>query len=200
MDMNATSKKDAILSAATALFIERGYERTCMEDIAKSANVAKQTLYSHFSNKQTLFKEIIHNQTEYFLSDLPMDNDLNVSIDDFLTLIGHKIFTILKDTHTVELLRLVIGETRQFPDLGVLYYDTCVAPAIEKLGTFLVGHDYKGDAIKTSKNFFGMVSGHFVIQSLLDNRFDLNSDMLSNHVEQVVSDYIIIIQHQESRI
>jgi AcrR family transcriptional regulator len=46
------------LEAATELFLIREYGGTSMEDIASAAAVSKQTVYKHFKDKQTLFREV----------------------------------------------------------------------------------------------------------------------------------------------
>ena len=51
--------KNKIAEAAIKLFSELGYHRTSMDDIAKEANVAKGTLYYHFSGKGELFERIV---------------------------------------------------------------------------------------------------------------------------------------------
>ncbi|GBG07528.1 TetR family transcriptional regulator [Paenibacillus agaridevorans] len=51
--------KNKIIDAAIKLFSEQGYYRTNMDDIAKEANVAKGTLYYHFSGKGELFERIV---------------------------------------------------------------------------------------------------------------------------------------------
>jgi AcrR family transcriptional regulator len=52
-------KKQAILSAAAALFRERGYERTRLDDIAQALNVTKPTLYYYVKNKEDILVEIL---------------------------------------------------------------------------------------------------------------------------------------------
>ena len=47
-------KRDALLEAALALFAERGYEATSIEDIAHSAGVAVGGFYQHFASKRQL--------------------------------------------------------------------------------------------------------------------------------------------------
>jgi len=47
---------DAILQAAYELFSERGYERTPVSDIAKSAGVAAGTIIYHFKTKENLLR------------------------------------------------------------------------------------------------------------------------------------------------
>ena len=43
-----------IVEAATAVFIERGYRRTQMLDVAKQAGVAKGTLYGYVQSKEAM--------------------------------------------------------------------------------------------------------------------------------------------------
>ena len=44
-------KRDAILTAATALFLRGGFRGTNMDEIASRAAVSKQTVYKHFTDK-----------------------------------------------------------------------------------------------------------------------------------------------------
>ncbi len=47
-------KRDSLLQAALALFAERGYEETSIEDIAHRAEVAVGGFYQHFASKRQL--------------------------------------------------------------------------------------------------------------------------------------------------
>ena len=47
--------KNLIFEAALKNFSKHGYDQTKMDDIAKSANVSKGTLYLYFSSKEDLF-------------------------------------------------------------------------------------------------------------------------------------------------
>jgi len=49
--------QERILTAATELFIERGYERTRVSDIATLAGVSRATVFWHFSDKASVFRE-----------------------------------------------------------------------------------------------------------------------------------------------
>lgn len=57
---NGRDKADTqqrILVAATELFVERGYERTTVSDIAVLAGVSRATVFWHFSDKASVFRE-----------------------------------------------------------------------------------------------------------------------------------------------
>ena len=47
-ETNATRTRAAIADTALALFLDRGYEETTMEDVAAAAQVGLSTLYRYF--------------------------------------------------------------------------------------------------------------------------------------------------------
>lgn len=51
--------KDKILNAALRLFAQKGYHKTSINDIARSADVAKGLLYNYYKSKDALLLEII---------------------------------------------------------------------------------------------------------------------------------------------
>lgn len=53
------AKGAAILDAAKRMFLQHGYERMSMDQIAAEAGVSKLTVYSHYGDKQTLFLEAV---------------------------------------------------------------------------------------------------------------------------------------------
>jgi AcrR family transcriptional regulator len=55
-----------ILTAATVLFVERGYERTTVRDVADRAGVSRTTVFWHFSDKVSLFRESFSRMLEPF--------------------------------------------------------------------------------------------------------------------------------------
>ncbi|MQT72625.1 TetR family transcriptional regulator, partial [Pseudomonas sp. FSL R10-0071] len=53
------AKRQAILDAAKSLFLTHGYANTSMDAVATLAGVSKLTVYSHFTDKETLFSSAI---------------------------------------------------------------------------------------------------------------------------------------------
>ena len=52
-----------IVAAASDLFLKHGFLGTNMDEIAATAEVSKQTVYSHFHNKEALFLEVVRSMT-----------------------------------------------------------------------------------------------------------------------------------------
>lgn len=62
--MPQISKREQIISAATALFHVEGFNATGIEKIRDSACVSKKTLYNHFSSKDELILAVLRREDE----------------------------------------------------------------------------------------------------------------------------------------
>src|SRR5579872_5786193 len=58
-EKRSARKRRAILEGAATAFLSKGYLGTNMDEIAALAGVSKRTVYQHFSDKETLFREIV---------------------------------------------------------------------------------------------------------------------------------------------
>ncbi|MFJ1618459.1 TetR/AcrR family transcriptional regulator [Streptomyces sp. NPDC088249] len=119
-------KRQAIMEAATRVFMEKGYSGTSMDDIAKLAAVSKQTVYKHFSDKEKLFAEIVLATTDRIegvidlVADIPSDAD---ALDENLTRLARQFLTTLTQAQVLQLRRLVIANADVFPELGATWYE-----------------------------------------------------------------------------
>src|SRR5436305_3006427 len=119
-------KRRAILDAATTTFLSKGYLGTSMDEIAALAQVSKQTVYKHFSDKQSLFTEIVTgtvNEISDPVSDevgqLADSGDLEADLRD----LARRLLARVMQPRLLELRRLVIAEAGRFPELGRAFYD-----------------------------------------------------------------------------
>ncbi len=51
--------REALLQAARALFVERGYAETSTPDIVAAAGITRGALYHHFADKRALFRAVV---------------------------------------------------------------------------------------------------------------------------------------------
>ncbi len=61
------STKEIIIEAAKKRFLERGFHGTSMRDITNASGVSQGGIYTYFSSKEDLFKEVLN-------TSLPFDN------------------------------------------------------------------------------------------------------------------------------
>lgn len=119
-------KHRAIVEAATAAFLEHGFRGTSMDGVAAAAGVSKQTVYQHFGDKQRLFRELIA-ATVQVASDPVYDEVRRLTdsghLEKDLRDLARRLLRLVLQPTMMRLRRLVIGEARQFPDLGRVFYD-----------------------------------------------------------------------------
>lgn len=116
----------AIRDAAASLFLEKGYEGTSMDEVAARAGVSKQTIYTHFPNKEVLFQDLVlgnASRVEEFTAELrrtfDQSDDLATGLRDVARLYAR--FVIRPEV--LRLRRLVLGEAGRFPGLARRYYE-----------------------------------------------------------------------------
>ncbi|MEM7757004.1 MAG: TetR/AcrR family transcriptional regulator [Cyanobacteria bacterium P01_A01_bin.40] len=54
-----SAKRDRIIEAAKSCFLNYGFEKTSMSDIAKQVNISRTAIYQHFENKEAIFCAIV---------------------------------------------------------------------------------------------------------------------------------------------
>src|SRR6266403_988428 len=52
-----STQREAILVAATAIFLRYGFKKTSMDDVARAAGVSRQGLYLYFDTKDLSFRD-----------------------------------------------------------------------------------------------------------------------------------------------
>ncbi|MEA2402959.1 MAG: hypothetical protein QOK00_3362 [Thermoleophilaceae bacterium] len=57
--LTGEERRAAILDAALAVFAERGYHVSSIDDIAREGGVSKALIYEHFTSKQQLYAELL---------------------------------------------------------------------------------------------------------------------------------------------
>ncbi|MCY4336085.1 MAG: helix-turn-helix domain containing protein [Litoreibacter sp.] len=88
--MRAT-KEDQILLAAKSLFVRFGFEKMTMNDIAREAGVARQTVYNRFDSKDAIFMALVRARMAELRSDLHAawteTDDIPSFLDAFLRVV-----------------------------------------------------------------------------------------------------------------
>lgn len=128
------SKREEIVRAAVKTFLDNGYAATSMNQVAHEAGVIKATIYSHFADKQQLFKAVIEEVvlkkagTEIFAL---QDKMASLSIDEFFEKLSTTVLRLFNDDEYLRLIRVVIGESGRFPEVADLYLRTVLLRAMQ---------------------------------------------------------------------
>jgi len=132
-------RKDArppeILDAALAVFAQKGFAATRLDDIAAKAGITKGTIYLYFDSKQALFEALarqsIGAQLEQIAAHLAAFPGTSAELLRFvLTTMGR--FAMTSDR--VVLPRLVLAEAANFPELAQFWRNEIIDRGMALLG------------------------------------------------------------------
>ena len=160
-------RRQAIVQAATEVFLRHGYLGATTDEVAARAAVSKQTLYKYFTDKQHLFAEVIGVTTtgvverlaRVVASTLGGAPDVRTALRE---LAGGFLRGLLQPD-VLRLRRLVVAEADRFPEVGQAWFEQGFDRALMILGEALQGleergllHDL-GDPTLAAYQFAGLV-------------------------------------------
>ena len=165
-------KRAAILAAAKALFIRNAFAGTSMDAIAADAGVSKLTVYSHFGDKDNLFREVIRSRIQDLLPETIYSYDPAVGIGETLHRIAQAHMQIDCEPDNVGTFRAILSDCRQGnPRYGKLLWEEGPART-HRLMEGLLQQAVEAGAldipvIKTaSVQFFSLIKGDLLLRRL----------------------------------
>lgn len=119
------STRQRVMTAATQLFLQQGYDLSSMDAIATAAGVAKQTLYNGYPNKQSLFLDAVVFSCQQLTSGLvPYLEQPLPDLRQSLVLLGRHLLQRLLAADALQLYRLMIAENQRLTELEQRFYQT----------------------------------------------------------------------------
>lgn len=116
-------KRAAILESAKRLFLANGFEGTSMDAIAAAACVSKLTVYSHFTDKETLFFAAIRARCEEQMPATLFDVALNGPVRRQLETIAHAFVAMITAPEAIALNRLLASGTAMPQKLVQMFWE-----------------------------------------------------------------------------
>lgn len=165
-----SAKRDAILDAACALFLEQGYAAASMDAVAARAGVSKATIYAHFTDKDDLFGAVIRMRCERNRTFAPVGPALDARAT--LTMIGRRLLDLLLQPDTLAMYRLVTAEAPRQPELARAFYESGPATGKAEIARMLTELGHRGllaveDPWRMADLFTGMLRADLFMRTLL---------------------------------
>jgi TetR/AcrR family transcriptional repressor of mexJK operon len=186
-----TVKHGEILLAATKLFMEKGYELTSMEAVARQANVSKLTIYSHFSDKKELFRAIIQARCDQIGMPSAFTEETQLPAVEALRTISRFILSNIYQPDSIRLIRLMHAEAMHRPEIAQIYSDVgpmrIQAAFADLLRAFtLQGKLEVHDPISASSQFFSLLKGEMLQRVLLLHLPLPSREEIEAHIEATI--------------
>ncbi len=124
------ARPQELLDAALALFVEKGFAATRIDDVAQRAGVSKGTLYLYYSSKEELFKAVVrHNLGGLITAGQEALSQFPGSTSELMSHLLRTWWQRVGSTPAAGIHKIVLAEARNFPELAQFYSDEVVLPA-----------------------------------------------------------------------
>jgi AcrR family transcriptional regulator len=187
-------KTAAILEGATRIFLEEGYAGTTMDRVATASGVSKPTIYSHFHDKEGLFNALMKQMVQK-MQWAKSVQDLCQSTLELPELVLSRLANDMLDScignpERITFIRLVIGESGRFPELGRAFVQHAEKPALGALTSYLSACSVLNlpDPSVAARMFMGTVIYFFMTQELLHGQ-----DIIPMERDRLVNQLIALI-------
>ena len=136
-----------IVAAALEVFAEKGFAAAKLEEIARRAGVSKGALYLYFETKEQLFRAVVAEAVSPNVAaasaavehvDLPFEPLARMAI-------GRVAGAVAADRRIGAVAKMVIGESRNFPELARIWKEAVVLPGVTLLSGLIARAQAKGE-------------------------------------------------------
>lgn len=180
-------KRQAILEGAFTVFARQGYAQAGVQEIADEAGVAKPTVYSHLTDKATLFRQALQAAAQTTLNERlaalqPLHDpgeDLRTTLED----LGHRLLLLHCNDRSCALRRLLYSEITTFPDAldivrehGPHHLNAALADRLARL--ILAGRLCASDPAQAAEQFMALLLGPLEARSEMGTRQIPDTELL----------------------
>jgi TetR/AcrR family transcriptional repressor of mexJK operon len=119
-------KAEAVLTSARALFLDRGFAATTVEQIAEAAHVSKATVYSNFDDKAAVLAALLDRvatESAQILAEVVALLDGPGPVEARLERTAAALASGVLRPEVLQLRRLALAEAIHFPTEVALYYE-----------------------------------------------------------------------------
>ena len=168
----AEARPDEVLDAALALFTQKGFAATRVDDIAASAGISKGAVYLYFPSKEAILEGLVRRAVtpiaDHALGMINhFEGDPRFAVSMVMKMIGGR----LSDPKLLAVPRLIIREVVNFPHLAEMYRREVldrVIPVVETLIRRGIDQGYlrQVDANLTIRSIVGPIALHILMAEI----------------------------------
>jgi AcrR family transcriptional regulator len=135
-----------IIAAALEVFAERGFAAARLDDIAARAGVSKGALYLYFETKQDLFTAVVREAVAPNLDQVAaLAAGIDMPFADLVRLFYLRAADIFTTSKVGAVAKVVVGESRNFPEIARVWQDEVVARALAVITGFITRAQGRGE-------------------------------------------------------
>lgn len=142
----AEDRPSEICDAALEVFAEKGFAAARLEEIARRAGVSKGTLYLYFGSKEELFRAVVRDTVAPNIDTVrTMVESIDLPFADVVRMFLPRLAAITTHVRVGAVAKMVIGESRNFPELARVWHDEVVSRALDLIAGLIQRAQAKGE-------------------------------------------------------
>ena len=135
-----------IVDAALQVFAEKGFAAAKLDDIAKRAGVSKGALYLYFETKEDIFRAVVDQAIAPNMQAIrAMIAAHPGPLSELLGMVAARIQVLVETLPVGGVLKMVIAEARNFPEIARVWHDDLVAHALGALTDAIAAAQRRGE-------------------------------------------------------
>lgn len=168
-----TARPGEIIAAALEVFADKGFAAAKLDDIAERAGVSKGALYLYFETKDDIFRAVVRDAVApNFMAIKSAADAFEGPFAELAPMLLGRAAVMLTTSRLPAVARLVIGESRSFPDLARIWHDTIIFMALNTLTELIARAQAKGEIRPGDpRNFAFSLVGPMVMGALFREVF-----------------------------
>jgi AcrR family transcriptional regulator len=163
-----------ILAAALEVFAERGFQAARLEEVAKRAGVSKGALYLYFETKADLFRAVVTDAVSPNLERVKALATAEVPFEQAVRMgVGMLARHVVTDRRITGVVKLVIAESRNHPELATIWHGTVVEPGIRLMSGLIAAAQARGEVRPGDPRLFAYgIMGPMVLSMVWRETFE----------------------------
>jgi TetR/AcrR family transcriptional repressor of mexJK operon len=116
------AKREAVIAAARALFLQDGVDAVTMDQIVAASGVARGTLYSYYQDKGELFEAVITQELDRMLGGHWFEDGLSGDFRTALLHFGERLLVLISSPDQLNCEKLLSQATVKSPEYGPRFF------------------------------------------------------------------------------
>ena len=183
-----------VLKVALLLFSSKGFQKTSMKDVASTAGISKATLYKYCESKEDLLAKVLQESTFNVAAKRIQNYNLGDDWRENIHTFGRIYLQITHEPARMALLRCVVSESHNFPEIGRLYYEQGFLAACKDIVSYLQHLISQSklrlregfDLLTAVHTYFGSLQSYILMSSIVPSEhFHVDAEAYLNMTTEV---------------
>lgn len=135
-----------IVQAALEIFAEKGFAAAKLDEIARRAGVSKGAVYLYFETKEDIFRAVV---VQAIAPNVGAVRAMIAAhpgpLPDLLRSVAARMGQVIETTPIGGVLKMVVGEARNFPEIARVWHDELVSQALGALAGAIAAAQDRGE-------------------------------------------------------